>query len=45
MDLFKKVEKHFQPCNRNHYPQSVYRQVSVLRINGKNVFEITVEKF
>jgi len=32
MDLFKKAEKHFLLFNRNHKPQSVYRQVSC----GKN---------
>jgi len=39
MDLFKKAEKHFQPFNRNYLPQSIYRQISVVRMNGKkNVF-------
>jgi len=45
MDLFKKAEKHLQPFNLNHYPQSVHRLVSVVRTNGKNVFKIIVEKF
>jgi len=46
VDLFKKAEKHFQPFNHNHYPQSVYRQVSVVRTNiKKNILKNTVEKF
>jgi len=48
MDLFKKAEKHFQPFNRNHKPQSVsvYRRDSVMRMNKKeNDFEIQLRNF